>query len=288
MSEINELIESRRYTVGKRLELVHHVTGANEDGEPIEADEVGDLMEAYLDENMYGLTRTEIVVTPVFVDTNGENNIWRVDSTYLNPTTGAFRRLQEDQATPTTPATFYFDTTGGTEHILLSKETIASYLPAGADPGDSAPETNLTINMSTDGVGGTDITKPVYRWSETHYFDSDEITESYKGTIFALTGTVNNASFKGFAAGEVLFLGAQGSHEGYDGTREITYHFASSPNETDIAIGDITVSSKKGWEYLWVMYGDDVSEDMPVKLPIAAYVEKVYDEGDFSSLSIGT
>jgi len=59
-----------------------------------------------------------------------------------------------------------------------------------------------------------DITVPVYSFSETHYNSLAFVTESYKQTLFGLTGKVNNAAFKGFAAGEVLFLGASGSKRG--------------------------------------------------------------------------
>ena len=55
-------------------------------------------------------------------------------------------------------------------------------------------------------------------------------------------------------------------------------------------MGEISGISKKGWEYLWVRYGDaeDTAAKAIVKKPMAAYVEKVYEDGDFSSLGIET
>jgi len=49
------------------------------------------------------------------------------------------------------------------------------------------------------------------------------------------------------------------------------------------------VASKKGWEYLWVRYADaeDATPKAIVKVPVAVYIEKVYEEGDFSGLGIG-
>jgi len=128
---------------------------------------------------------------------------------------------------------------------------------------------------------------PVYHFSETHYKADEDVTAEYKATLFALTGKVNSAAFKGFEAGEVLFLGASGSKRGEEDW-EITYRFAASPNATNIQVGDITVTSKKGWEYLWVRYADaeDAGANALVKRPVAAYVEKVYEEGDFSALGI--
>ena len=71
---------------------------------------------------------------------------------------------------------------------------------------------------------------------------------------------------------------------------EISFRFAASPNVTGLTIGEMTGIDKKGWEYLWVRYADaeDATAKALVKLPIAAYVEKVYEEGDFSQLGIGT
>jgi len=72
-----------------------------------------------------------------------------------------------------------------------------------------------------------------------------DVTPAYKTTLFALTGTVNSGAFEGFAAGEVLFLGASGSKRGEEDW-EITYRFAASPNATDIQVGHIVVAAKKG------------------------------------------
>lgn len=105
--------------------------------------------------------------------------------------------------------------------------------------------------------------------------------------LFYLTGRVNHAPFKGFAAGEVLFLGASGSQRGQEDW-EVTFSFAASPNVTGLAVGQITGIAKKGWEYLWVRYEDAVDAHTLVKQPAAAYVEQVYPYGDFALLGIGT
>jgi hypothetical protein len=134
-----------------------------------------------------------------------------------------------------------------------------------------------------------DITVPVYNFSETHILANATVTNTYKGKLAALTGKTNNAAFKGFAAGECLFLFASGSKRG-KGDWEISFRFAASPNKTGLTVGDITGIAKKGWEYLWVRYEDsvDVTAKALVKKPLAVYIEKVYDEGSFADLAIGT
>jgi hypothetical protein len=195
--------------------------------------------------------------------------------------------------------TYNFDTMGGTQHITQSLNTVGSYADSSIP---SAPDFHGAIGVSNANgnseVQGVDITVPIYNFSETHYLTTEQVTPEYKGTLFQLTGKVNNAAFRGLAAGECLFLGASGTLHGTefnDGTSgggdwEITFRFAASPNKTGITIGSITGISKKGWEYLWVRYAD--AEDMDamamVKRPVAAYVEQVYQEADFSVLDIGT
>ena len=79
--------------------------------------------------------------------------------------------------------------------------------------------------------------------------------------------------------------GASGSKRGSDDW-EIAYKFAASPNRSNFSVGDITGISKKGWEYMWVRYEDaeDAAAKAIVKKPVAVYVEKVYEEGNFASL----
>ncbi len=137
---------------------------------------------------------------------------------------------------------------------------------------------------------------PIYNFSETHYLTVEQVTPEYKGTLFQLTGKVNNATFRGLAAGECLFLGASGTLHGTEtdtettGDWEITYRFAASPNKTGITIGSISGIAKKGWEYLWVRYADveDMDAMAMVKRPVAAYVEQVYEDADFGLLDIGS
>ena len=136
---------------------------------------------------------------------------------------------------------------------------------------------------------GTDITVPVYNFTETHYIDDSLVTGGYKATLFSLTGRVNNAGFKGFATGEVLFLGASGAKRGFDDW-EITFRFAASPNVSGLSLGSINGINKEGWQYLWVRFSDDedTSSSTLIKKPIAAYVEQVYEYGNFAGLGIGT
>jgi len=222
----------------------------------------------------YGaLQRRQIEVKPVHIDTtNADACIWDVTVQY-----GA-----KDEPEAGDEPTFSFDTTGGTQHITQSKQNISRTAASG-----SAPDFKGAIGVTSNGVEGVDITVPVYAFTYTYYLEPERVTQGFRAQIFNLTGKVNSGSFRGFAAGEVLFLGATGSVRRGE-KWEITFRFAASQNRTNINVGGITVPSKKGWEYLWVRYAEQEDENAKtlVQQPIAAYVERVYDEADFSPLEI--
>lgn len=182
-------------------------------------------------------------------------------------------------------ASFAFDTGGGTMHRNQSLKTVSRV------PND-APDFNGAIEVDNEGnVNGVDVTMPVLNFTETHTMAGSRVTTSYKKSVAALTGTVNRSSFRGFAAGEVLFLGASGTKRSRKASApwEITFRFAVSPNQSSLSVGKLKVSNKKGWDYLWVRYADKVSDNKKnvVKEPAAAYVEQVYPEGDFGNLGLG-
>jgi hypothetical protein len=178
---------------------------------------------------------------------------------------------------------YSFDTGGGTQHLTQSLKTVAKH-------PTTAPDYSGAIGYDGENVNGIDVTMPVMNFSETHYLKPGKVSTKYKKTIAELTGSVNSNSFKGYSEGEVLFLGASGSRRGDSRSDlwEVTYKFAVSASRKDIKVGDLTVTEKKGWDYLWVRYADDVKDKkMLVKKPSAAYVEKVYERKDFGQLGIG-
>ncbi len=150
-----------------------------------------------------------------------------------------------------------------------------------------APNFHGAIGVNDDQVAGTDITVPVYNFTETHFVDDFLVTSTYKSNLFLLTGRVNNAVFKDFAKGELLFLGASGSKRGKEDW-EITFRFAASPNIQDLTLGTILGIAKEGWQYLWVRFSDDEDSTSHtlIKRPVAAYVEQVYPYGDFGLLGL--
>lgn len=274
---VTEKPESREYTENEAAELLYTIMGTAD-----EAD-ARDALKAEAPSTFNGLFRLPVTVTPRFIDsTNPDVCIWIGTVGYA-------------PGTPLDPpqvgdSVFQFDTGGGTSHITQSKKTISKTAAVG-----DAPDYREAIGVTNDSVAGVDIVVPVYTWSETHYLATANVTNAYKGILFELTGSMNLDAFKGFTSGEVVFLGASGSQRGEEDW-EISFKFSASKTETDIEIGKdsegnplITVPEKIGQDYLWIRYEDveDTDANALVKQPVAAYVERVREIGDFSQLGIG-
>lgn len=186
-----------------------------------------------------------------------------------------------------------FDTTGGTQHITQACSVgsggtldFEKRFPSGA--------TNMSgaIGVDSNGVNGVDIVVPQLQWQESYDVPNGYVTSAWIRGVAGVTGTTNNATFRGFEAGEVLFIGCSGSQEWDDqkgrGPWSLSFRFVASKNVTGQTIGSISGIEKKGHEYLWVRYEDAVSGSALLKQPKAVYVSKVYKDSDFSALGIGT
>ena len=111
----------------------------------------------------------------------------------------------------------------------------------------TAPDAKGAIGITADGqVQGVDIDAPTYAWSETHYLPVGVVTPAYKAALYAIAAApVNNATWRGFAAGEVKFKGASGQQRGEEDWA-VTFKFEASPNATGLTVGDITGISQEG------------------------------------------
>ena len=194
MTEVVEKFESRRITTGRNpvAELHYAVRGTNDDVEARNALETASpaLYDPW-GSGLIFLPRESISIEPV------GDLLWD----------GIVRYGTVPQ---TNESVFAFDTGGGTQHITHSLQTVGAYAP----PTQTAPDFKGAIGVTADSVEGVDIAVPVYHFSETHYLPDVLVTDAYKGVLFSLTGKVNSAAFKGFQAGECLFLGAAGSKRG--------------------------------------------------------------------------
>lgn len=173
-----------------------------------------------------------------------------------------------------------FELSMQTSHVTQSLERVHAY-------GTGAPNLPGIGFSSKDGkYEGTDIQIPVFTWRESVTRSRASVDNAFLGQLMTCASNpVNSATFRGFAIGEVMFLGASGGQKGAD-KMSIAYAFAGSPNLTGLSIGSITGIAKKGWEYLWALYesnADDTNKFL-VELPRAVYIERMYNTSNFATL----
>jgi hypothetical protein len=258
---VSENYQSRPFEIGPQMrrELVYDCQCLPSDDE----EAVRLAIEARAPVVYLGLVIDNIVADPV------TDVLWKGRVRY--------KRLQAEPE-------YTFDSSGGTQKITQSIATVSYGLGGGG-----APNFNGAIGVSEDKVEGADITVPNFQFSETHFFSDSSMVAGYKHVIYALTGTINNAPFKGLDTGECLFMGASGTRRPGDLQWAVTFRFAGSMNQPSLTVGPIGGITKGGWDYMWVRYGDfaDATNYALVKRPIAVYVETVYYSSDFSTLLIG-
>ena len=240
-------------------------------------DAIRDYMEPYVPTFYDGL-----VYDSVDWDHQG-GGVWEWNANYKHPD-----RSDEDQRQQleTGEYVFSFDTSGGTVRRTVSLAT-TKY----AKTGETAPDFKGLIGVSKEGgefkVEGVEIGVQALKFSIHKRVPRTSLTTAYVKLLSDMTYTWNVAAYMGFEAGELLFVGASGS-QGTNSDPEVTYNMIASPNVENLTIGDITVTSKRGHDYLWCYCEqiEDTSAKATVPQPKAAYVEQVYYSSAFALLGI--
>lgn len=178
-----------------------------------------------------------------------------------------------------------YDSASVPVHVTHSRATVHRY-------GD-APDMGGAINVDKDGnIEGCDANIGVATMNITHYYSRTQFTDTLRDKILFHAYMVNNAAFRGFAEGSVLYTGASinPSGEGRSLIWETTYHYMISPNTTALEIEGFTTNvEKKGWEFAWVRYGRSKKTSTTAALcykPIGVYVERIYPRTDLGDMGI--
>ena len=197
----------------------------------------------------------------------------------LTPISGADAQDDNSADSNFVPGSLAWDTTGGTEHRTQARgERIV---------GDDSLDFQGAINVSGTSVQGIDVVVPTMRYSETWIMPlSVGLSPEYVGNVFAVTGTVNKSKFRSFAAGEALFMGARAQWSGDQPYVPVTFEFQCRPNDDKYYLKGLTETTKKGWEYVWIVYDSSTSSNTLVQKPRAYVFDTLYKDGDFSLLRI--
>jgi len=179
-------------------------------------------------------------------------------------------------------STVSFDCGGGTKHMTHSiKQTrVKGTKDAGGAIGWNGK------SGSEMQISGVDVPTAQLRETYTRTMRLSRLTTSFKRSVAALIGKVNSGTFKGWNAGEVMFLGMSYSSPSKSSTKvTVTFNFSVQPNESDVKVGD-TTTSKKGFEYAWALSKTSADNGAPKAETEAVYVEQVCEYASFSALGL--
>jgi hypothetical protein len=154
------------------------------------------------------------------------------------------------------------------------------------------------IGVNADRIEGCDILRSKFEWTRT--IQVANLSRAYMLALRNLVGKKNREPFYGSKAGDVLYIGATGTFSVSD-RWSVTHRFAEIEGQEDVEIipgdgaliegdfvvPDLSIPYKRGWDYLWVQYERRPSGGTIASRPVAAYVEEVYEDGDFSLIGIG-
>jgi len=179
-------------------------------------------------------------------------------------------------------ATVSFDCGGGTRHLThsLSQKLVFGSKKAGGAIGWNGK------SGAEMAIAGVDVPTAQLRETYTKVMRLSKITTAFKRTVASLVGKVNSGAFKGWNAGEVMFLGMSYSAPGKKSTKvAVTFNFAIQPNESDAMVCGKSIS-KKGFEYAWALSRASVEEGVPKAEVEAIYVDQVCEYASFSALGL--
>jgi hypothetical protein len=178
--------------------------------------------------------------------------------------------------------TFSWDSTGATTHLSVAR-ACRVYSVAGY----TAPvDLKKAIAVDRDRrVQGVDVPSPSLKLTISYRLPKANITMAYIRALSKMVGCCNDASYGGFDAYELLFLGSTG-RKGSTTDPTIDFHFLVGENLTGQTFGDITGVEKRAHELIWPWFGDakDATADELITKPKALYVSEVVEAKSFISL----
>lgn len=173
---------------------------------------------------------------------------------------------------------YSIDLTAGTQHVTQSLETVDSaWIGDGPDP-----DYKRAVKVTKDRVEGTDIFVPKFEFGIT--VKTYPVTPEFVRTLRSSGAKTNNAPWKGFETGEVLYLGCTGQCEP-NSYWTLSHKFVVGENK-EVTVNGMTVT-KGAHDFLWCTYRQSkISDSVVAEVPIGVKVERMYDSADFNLLRL--
>ena len=131
--------------------------------------------------------------------------------------------------------------------------------------------------------------------TETRKFSNSKFSSSYRHLLYELVDHMNDKTFRGYYAGEVLFSHFSAKQQGDSrGDWSVTFTFKIRPNKRNVKCGkdadghNVVVPRKFGWDVIWVTVKEVVKNGTICRCTVGAYSDQVFEFADFGKLKIGT
>ena len=211
------------------------------------------------------------------IDTRENDTTFKINATYKAETQSSENDDDDDDS-----STVSFDCGGGSKHLTHSLKQTKSF---GTKDAGGAIGWNGKSGSEME-IAGVDVPTAQLRETYTRTMKLSRISTSFKRNVAALVGKVNSGSFKGWSAGEVMFLGMSYSCPAKSSTKvTVTFNFAIQPNESGTNVGGKSVS-KKGFEYVWALSKTSAESGVSKAEVEAIYVDQVCEYASFSALGL--
>lgn len=216
-------------------------------------------------------------------------NAWKIEVNYGSES----KSSSGDSGSEDDEATMNFDCSAGTKHMTQAIEQTCVYAGSG-DSKDSSDEASAVPigwngkDGSESEAAGVDVSIGELRETYTKTMSKSKVTgTSWKRKVAELVGKVNSGSFKGWNAGEVMFLGCSYSAPSKGSKKvSVSFHFAIRLNESKATVAGQNIGSKKGFEYLWALTDDEVRDGERKRKVRKIYKAVVCETDGFGGLGI--
>lgn len=213
------------------------------------------------------------------IDTRESEDAYRVNAVYKPEDDSSDSDDDEDDEDPTAS----FDCGGGTKHLNYGLSQRKAY---GDKDAGGAIGWNGKCGDDCE-ISGVDVPTAQLRETYTKPMRLSQLSTSYKRRVAELVGKVNSGSFKGWSAGEVMFLGMSYSTPAKKAKKvTVTFNFAIQPNESGAKVGGKSIGTKKGFEYVWAISKTTASGSVPKVELEGVYVDQVCEYASFSPLGL--
>lgn len=224
------------------------------------------------------------------------DNQWKIEVHYGSKRSSGGGSDEEDDDEGESTAeenSVNFDCSAGTKHVTQAISQTCVYAAKGEskDSADVAAAIPIGWNGkdgSESEASGVDVSNGELRETYTKVMSKSKVTgTSWKRKVAQLVGKVNSGSFKGWAAGEVMFLGCSYSAPSNDSSRvAVSFHFAIRLNESNATVAGQKVGDVKGFEYLWALTDDEVMDGERKRKVKKIYKSVVCESDGFGSLGV--